>query len=156
MKGTIHFQFRDHRQCWTEQSSLLEFIMRCLNIWLCDHLWKTGAGEEACGKKFSLKEWASSTVSMHSAGNSSLAYSPGNPMKKSLPPCAFDKTLTPTLSDRGNNCEESVWYWGDIDGRTQEFDSRLWSCLKQWPAVRTRTVTVHCGVKLVSMNLTAV
>ncbi len=59
-------------------------------------------------------------------------------------------------SGMANSCEEKDRDRGDIDGQPEEFDSRLWSCLKQEPAARTRAVFVHCGVKPVSMNLTAV
>lgn len=59
------------------------------------------------------------------------------------------------LSGMANSCEERDRDTGDIDGQPEEFDSRLWS-LKQEPAARTWAVFVHCGVKPLSMNLTAV
>lgn len=54
------------------------------------------------------------------------------------------------------SCEERDGDRSDIDGRPEQFDSRLWSCVKWEPGARTLAVFVHCGVKPVSMNLTAV
>lgn len=39
-----------------------------------------------------------------------------------------------------NSCEEKDRHRGDIDSQPEEFDSRLWSCLKQEPAARTRAL----------------
>lgn len=181
MRDTIHFLFRDHRRCGTEQRSLLQLNSYTLNLikmsWKCaalvkkkrkrvDQVWSCTAVGETCRTKVQYK---SSTSEIQSA---SWILSPSWLMHQEI---VWNKTVycTPTvmtrlclssytislqlsLSGMANSCEEKDRHRGDIDVRPEEFDSRLWNCLKQGPAARTQAVFVHCGVKPVSMNLTAV
>lgn len=160
MRDTIHFLFRDHGRCGMEHRS------DSCTLDLIKVSWKMyGSGNgvqircEGAELEEKLKVQLKSTSGEHAESRldtvSFLTYS------SKTKQCSASLRLPEHFVSQPPSNSSSLAWLTAVKRKTETeailtFDSRLWSCLKQQPAARTRAVFVHCGVKPVSMNLTAV
>ena len=163
----FHLVFSDHSRWGTESRPSLRRREKCSALVDQVRVWGEELEEELSGLKFSEKESSPSEAHMQSAvaGRSLLPDSfpqkssetePSSAslwlwqfMLRSLPPSSF--FLARLTAARRETDTEAI-----LTASQRSSIAELWSCLKRRPAARTRAVSVHCGVKPVSTNLTAV